>query len=93
MSAACLIEHVIGFTRQADGLFGRLVLRARWGMGDDLELDTGLVHLLKAAIGEIAEAGVPMRGKTCGHTDHRFGLKVRGPEMLFDRDDFSVCHG
>ena len=93
MCADRAMERVVGLAGERHRLRRWEILRRRRRMGDDLQIDPGLVHLADAPFAEIAQPLDPMRPGLDVDADRLFGLERRNPEMLFDGDDFAHARG
>ena len=80
------VQPVVDETGHADGALGVELLHGRGGMGDHLEVDPRLVHLLQAGLPETLQPFAHMGGGA-GVERAMEGAQVGVLEVLFQRDD------
>ena len=82
------VQRVVGGARQCDGTFGVELLGGGVVFGNNLKVDTSLVHLAQPQRAEIVQSALQRRVLFATQS-----AQFRRCEMFFEGDDFGFLHG
>src|SRR5262249_47297749 len=86
MRARCRIKRIVGFARQCNRSLGVEDLGPWLHVGDDLHVDAGGIHFLKAKFAEVVELARWSMRRDAARTAVAVS-QFRNPKVLLDRND------